>query len=208
MSLIEAIEGTVEGTTGDAALVRIGGGIVLRVLVPGHDLAALPPTGGQVRLLTHLGVREDDLQLYGFVSEQGRRLFESLIGVSQVGPKAAMAVLSVLSPEELAAAIVAADTVAISRAPGVGKRTAERIILELKSGVEEGMGAPVPATGPMARAAAAGAGDPALQWLLGLGFSAVEARQALSVEPEDGLSTDERVRHALQRMGSAPNPTA
>ncbi len=205
MSLIEAVEGTVEGTTGDAALVRVGGGIVLRVLVPGHDLAALPRTGGQVRLLTHLGVREDDLTLYGFVSEQGRKLFESLIGVSQVGPKAAMAVLSVLSPEELAAAIVAADTVAISRAPGVGKRTAERIILELKSGVEEGMGAPVPA---VAASAAAGAGDPALHWLLGLGFSAVEARQALSVEPEDGLSTDERVRHALQRMGSVPNSTA
>ncbi len=205
MSLIEAIEGTVEGTTGDAALVRVGGGIVLRVLVPGHDLAALPRTGGQVRLLTHLGVREDDLTLYGFVSEQGRKLFESLIGVSQVGPKAAMAVLSVLSPEELAAAIVAADTVAISRAPGVGKRTAERIILELKSGVEEGMVAPVPA---VAASAAAGAGDPALHWLLGLGFSAVEARQALSVEPEDGLSTDERVRHALQRMGSVPNSTA
>ena len=208
MSLIEAIEGTVEGTTGDAALVRIGGGIVLRVLVPGHDLAALPRAGGQVRLLTHLGVREDDLQLYGFVSEQGRRLFESLIGVSQVGPKAAMAVLSVLSPEELAGAIVAADTVAISRAPGVGKRTAERIILELKSGVEEGMGAPVPSSGSMTGAAAASAGDPALQWLLGLGFSAVEARQALSVEPEDGLSTDERVQHALQRMGSIPNSTS
>ena len=205
MSLIEAIEGTVEGTTKDAALVRIGGGIVLRVLVPGHDLAALPRTGGQVRLLTHLGVREDDLQLYGFVSEQGRRLFESLIGVSQVGPKAAMAVLSVLSPEELAGAIVAADTVAISRAPGVGKRTAERIILELKSGVEEGMGAPVASSVP---SAGAGAGDPALQWLLGLGFSAIEARQALSVEPEAGLSTDERVRHALQRLGSVPNSTA
>ena len=67
------------------------------------------------------------------------------------------------------------------------------------------MGAPVPA---VAASAAAGAGDPALHWLLGLGFSAVEARQALSVEPEDGLSTDERVRHALQRMGSVPNSTA
>ncbi len=207
MSLIEAIEGTVEGTTGDAALVRIGGGLVLRVLVPGHDLAALPRTGGQVRLLTHLAVREDDLQLYGFVSEQGRKLFGSLIGVSQVGPKAAMAVLSVLSPEELAGAIVAGDTVAISRAQGVGKRTAERIILELRAGVEEQMGGPIPAAGSSAGAAGAGR-DPALQWLLGLGFSAAEARQALAVEAEDGLETDERVRRALRRMGSAPNPAA
>lgn len=205
MSLIEAIEGTVEGTTADAALVRIGGGLVLRVLVPAHDLAALPPTGGQVRLLTHLAVREDDLQLYGFVSEAGRKLFASLIGVSQVGPKAAMAVLSVLSPEELAGAIVAGDTVAISRAQGVGKRTAERIILELKAGVEEGLGGPIPAAAP---SAGGGGGDPALQWLLGLGFSAAEARQALAVEPDDGLETDERVRRALRRMGSAPNPAA
>ena len=205
MSLIEAIEGTVEGTTADAALVRIGGGLVLRVLVPAHDLAALPPTGGQVRLLTHLAVREDDLQLYGFVTEAGRKLFASLIGVSQVGPKAAMAVLSVLSPEELAGAIVAGDTVAISRAQGVGKRTAERIILELKAGVEEQFGGPIPAAAPSPGAAG---GDPALQWLLGLGFSAAEARQALAVEAEDGLETDERVRRALRRMGSAPNPAA
>lgn len=206
MSLIEAIEGTVEGTTADAALVRIGG-LVFKVLVPAHDLAALPPTGGQVRLLTHLAVREDDLQLYGFVTEAGRKLFASLIGVSQVGPKAAMAVLSVLSPEELAGAIVAGDTVAISRAQGVGKRTAERIILELKAGVEEGMGGPIPAA-TSAGASGAAAGDPALQWLLGLGFSSVEARQALAVEPDDGLETDERVRRALRRMGSAPNPAA
>ena len=201
MSLIEAIEGTLEGTSLDAALVRVGG-IVFRVNVPGHDLAALPRTGEQVRLLTHLGVREDDLQLYGFVSEAGRTLFESLLGVSQVGPKAAMAVLSVLSPEELAAAIVAADATAISRAQGVGKRTAERIILELKAGVEDQIGVPVPASAP-----SAGGGDAALQWLVGLGFSAMEARQALSLEAEDGLATDERVQRALRRMGSAPNPS-
>ncbi len=205
MSLIEAVDGTLEGTTADAALVRVGGGIVLRVLVPGRDLAGLPKAGGQVRLLTHLGVREDDLQLFGFVSEQGRRLFESLIGVSQVGPKAAMAVLSVLAPEELAAAIVAADAVAISRAPGVGKRTAERIILELKAGVEEGLGVPISVA---ASAGVGSGGDAALQWLVGLGFSAMEARQALSVEPDDGLATDERVRRALQRMGGPPNPAA
>ena len=205
MSLIEAIEGTVEGTTADAALVRIGGGLVLKVLVPAHDLAALPKTGGQVRLLTHLAVREDDLQLYGFMSEAGRKLFGSLLGVSQVGPKAAMAVLSVLSPEELAGAIVAGDTVAISRAQGVGKRTAERIILELKAGVEKQIGGPISAAAPSSGAAA---GDPALQWLLGLGFSAAEARQALAVESDDGLETDERVRRALRRMGSAPNPAA
>ena len=201
MSLIAAVEGTIEGRSADAVLVRIGGGITLRVFVPARDLADLSGAGQHVRLLAHLIVREDDLQLYGFVSEQGRTLFEAMLSVSGVGPKAALAVLSVLSPEELGGAIVAGDAPAISRAPGVGKRTAERIILDLKGRMEEEFG-PMLAVGSVP-VATRGTGDPALQWLLGLGFSALEARQALSVEQEDGLSTEERVRRALQRMGGA-----
>ena len=198
MSLIAGIEGTLEGKTADSALVRVGGGVTLRVYVPGHDLAALPRSGESVRLVTHLIVREDDLQLYGFASERGRALFESLLGISGVGPKAALAVLSVLSPEDLAGAIIAGDATALSRAPGVGKRTAERIILELKGKLEdEFAGMPMSPIG----APVASAGDPAMTWLLGLGFSALEARQALSVEKDADLETGERVRRALQRMG-------
>jgi len=197
MSLLAAIEGIVESKQADAALVRVGGGITLRVYMPGYDLADLP-AGETVRLLTHLIVREDDLQLYGFASEWGRRLFESLLGVSGVGPKAALSVLSVLSPQDLASAIVAGDSTAISRAHNVGKRTAERIIVDLQSKLEEEMGGLVmpPAGGP-----ATSASDPALAALVSLGFSALEARQALSSEPDDGLTNDERVRRALQRMG-------
>ncbi|MEX2431437.1 MAG: Holliday junction branch migration protein RuvA, partial [Dehalococcoidia bacterium] len=148
---------------------------------------------------THLIVREDDLQLYGFADEQGRRLFEALLSVNGVGPKAALAVLSVLSPSDLAAAIVGGDANAISRAPGVGKRTAERVILELKSKLEEEFGAlPAPIAAGVGGASSA---DPALQWLLGLGFSAIEARQALAVEQQTDIGLDERVRRALQRMG-------
>ena len=198
MSLIARVEGTLEGKSADFALVRVGGGITLRVYVPGYDLAALPRAGDPVKFVTHLIVREDDLQLYGFASEQGRTLFESLLGISGVGPKAALAVLSVLSPEDLAGAIVAGDATTITRAPGVGKRTAERIILELKGKLaDEFVGMPtVPIGAPVASA-----GDPALTWLLGLGFSALEARQALSVEQDGDMDTGERVRRALQRMG-------
>ncbi|MEE8519474.1 MAG: Holliday junction branch migration protein RuvA [Dehalococcoidia bacterium] len=198
MSLIASVEGTLEGKSTDFALVRVGGGITLRVYVPGYDLAALPRAGEPVKFVTHLIVREDDLQLYGFASEQGRTLFESLLGISGVGPKAALAVLSVLSPEDLAGAIVAGDATTITRAPGVGKRTAERIILELKGKLaDEFVGMPtVPIGAPVASA-----GDPALTWLLGLGFSALEARQALSVEQDGDMDTGERVRRALQRMG-------
>ena len=203
MSLVAGVEGTIEAKDADSVIVRVGGGILLRVSVPAHDVGAMPASGAPVKLHAHLIVREDDLQLYGFPTEQGRRLFEMLIGVSQVGPKAALAVLSVLPPEDLAAAIVSSDSAAISRAPGVGKRTAGRIILDLKGKLEEEIGAPIAvATG----ASAGGTGDPALQWLMALGYSVLEARQALASEDgaaDAGLPTEERVRRALERMGAA-----
>ncbi len=204
MSIIAAIEGAIERKTADAAIMRVGGGVSLRVYVPSNDLAALPSGGEQARLFTHLVVREDDLQLYGFATEQGLRLFELLIGVSQIGPKVALAVLSALSPQDLAVAIAAGDARTLSRAPGIGKRTADRIILELGGRLEDEFGAAFLAGTSAAPVAAAPGGDLALQWLLALGYSAFEARQALAVEREEGLETDERVRRALQRMGGGP----
>jgi Holliday junction DNA helicase RuvA len=197
MSLIAAVEGTLESKTADVALIRVGG-ITLSIAVPGQDLSSLPGPGSTVRLLTHMVVREDDLQLYGFLDDRGRTLFESLLGISGVGPKAALAVLSVLSADDLASAIITGDATSISKAPGVGKKTAERIILELKGKLADDLGslAPISPGGSVAAA-----GDPALAWLLGLGFSGIEARQALSMEQDDSLSTDERVQRALQRMG-------
>lgn len=204
MSIIAAIEGAIERKTADAAIVRVGGGVLLRVYVPTSDLSSLPESGGQARLFTHLVVREDDLQLYGFATEQGLRLFELLIGVSQIGPKVALAVLSALSPQDLAVAIAAGDARTLSRAPGIGRRTADRIILELGGRLEDEFGVAFLAGTSAAPVPAAPGGDLALQWLLALGYSAFEARQALSVEREEGLETDERVRRALQRMGGGP----
>ena len=163
MSIIAGVEGTIETKFADSAIVRVGGGIMLRVFIPTHDLSAMPDGGAAVRLHTHLVVREDDLQLYGFASEQGRRLFEMLIGVSQVGPKVALAVLSVMAPQEVAGAVVAGDAAALTRAQGVGRRTAERIILDLKGKLEEEMGAPVLPTGT---AGTGTVGDPAGSWKL------------------------------------------
>ncbi len=196
MSLIAAIEGVLEAKSGDGAMVRVGG-VTLAVSVPSNDLAALPGPGSVVRLVTYLAVREDDLQLYGFADERGRTLFESLLGISGIGPKAALAVLSVMTVDELASAIIAGDATAITRAPGVGRRSAERIIVDLKGKLEDEFG-----SWPTAVAASGGSGaDPALAWLLGLGFSPIEARQALSLDADEELDVDARVRRALQRMG-------
>jgi Holliday junction DNA helicase RuvA len=199
MSLIAGIEGILESKRLDAALVRVGG-VTLEVWVPAMDLADMPGPGSPVRLLTHLVVRDDDLLLYGFATARGRTLFEEMLGVSGVGPKAALAILSVLTPESLATAILAGDAASISRAQGVGKRTAERIILDLKGKIEDDLGSiPLSAIGT----SVGGADDPALAALLGLGFTALEARQALGVEREPGLTVDERIRRALQRIGAS-----
>ena len=197
MSLISAVEGILEDTGSDYALVRVGG-VTLQIGVPSRDLADLGTVGSLVRLWTHLVVREDDLQLYGFLSGQGKRMFQELLAVNGVGPKVALAVLSVMRPEALAAAIVQGDADSLTRAPGVGKRTAERIILDLKGKLEEEFGQVIVA----ATVGPGGDREPALQALVALGYSLQEARQALLPEPEPGLPVEERVRRALQRMGA------
>lgn len=194
MSLIAAIAGSIAAKGADYALVTVGG-VTLKVYAPAFDLASMGDEGAPVRLHTHLIVREDDLQLYGFLEPQAQRLFELLIGVSGVGPRVALGLLSALPAGEAAAAIVSEDIVALARAPGVGKRTAERLILELRQKLEvETRAEPVV---PGARAT----GDAALDFLVSLGFAASEARQALSVERNADLAVEERVRRALQRMG-------
>ena len=195
MSLIAGVRGILEQKGDDYALVSVGG-VTLRVNVSLQDLGELGLSGSNVQFWTHLVVREDDLQLYGFTTDQGLRLFQSLIEVSGVGPKVALAILSALAPEAAAAAIVAGDATALSRAPGVGKRTAERIIVDLKGKLEEEFGPTLVAAG-----ATVTDRDPAVRALLALGYSTLEARQALAVEQEDHLATEDRVRRALQRMG-------
>jgi Holliday junction DNA helicase RuvA len=192
--MIAGLNGTVRGKGADHALIAVGG-ITLRVFVPAMDLAELRE-GDTAALQTHLIVREDDLQLYGFAGARGRELFEALISVSGVGPRVALAILSTLNADALGVAIATGDAAALSRAQGVGKRIAERVIVELRPQMEIEIEA-----APSQGAASAGAGDPALDWLVSLGFSSVEARQALSVERGDDLPTGERVKRALQRMG-------
>ena len=192
--MIAGLSGTVRGKGADHVLIAVGG-ITLRVFVPAMDLAELSE-GDTATLQTHLIVREDDLQLYGFAGVRGRELFEALIGISGVGPRVALAILSTLNADALAVAIATGDAGALSRAQGVGKRIAERVIVELRPKMEMEI-----AASPVIGAPSAGAGDPALDWLVSLGFSSIEARQALSVERGDELPTGERVKRALQRMG-------
>ncbi|WP_276917020.1 Holliday junction branch migration protein RuvA [Parvibacter caecicola] len=174
-------------------------GVGYAVAMPGGSLAKLE-VGKPVRVLTYLSVSDNGLGLYGFLSEEEKALFEKLISVSKVGPKMALAALSTYTPRELADAIAAQDTARVAHIPGVGKKTAERIILELKGTLEreletlfdEGAGAPAANSAALAGATEA---------LLAMGFTSAEADVALKGAPE-GAAEGTLLQYALKRLGS------
>ncbi|MDP9293142.1 MAG: Holliday junction branch migration protein RuvA [Actinomycetota bacterium] len=166
-------------------------GVGYRLAVSAETLRQVPAAGKAATLHTHLIVRDDALLLYGFASEAERELFLLLIGVQSVGPKVALAVLSGGSPRELLGAVSAGDTARLQAVPGIGKRTAERIVVELR----EKVGA-APDDDPIV---VARGDDPHLlarDGLVGLGFSHGEAEQLLDGAPGD--TAEDLIAHALK----------
>lgn len=162
-------------------------------------LSKLGHAGDAVCVLTYLHVSDAGIALYGFLSEEEKAAFEKLIGVSGIGPKMALAALSTFSPAALANAISAKDATLISKIPGVGKKTAQRIILELQGSLDEIAGA-VPGSTEDAPALSAGA-EGAVEALLSMGFTSAEVDLALKGAPE-GAGEGALVRYALKRLGS------
>lgn len=152
------------------------GGVGLLVFAPKPVLNNLGEIGGEVRLYTHLHIREDLLALYGFLTTDQRYLFETLIGVSGIGPKVALSMLGAASPDELRMAIAGGDTARLARVPGIGKKTAERLVLELKTKVTV-KGGPLPAG---ATPALTNVNAELAEMLVGLGFSTAEAGSAIN----------------------------
>jgi holliday junction DNA helicase RuvA len=176
------------------AVARVGERLVLDVGGVGYSLSVTPTAqrraegGGEVSLETYLHVREDALQLYGFGEAAERELFENLLAVSGVGPKVALAIVSGSPPADLRRAIALEDTARFEAIPGIGKKTAQRVVLELKEKLGS-MQEPVPIAGKphsVARDA-----------LVELGWSVTEAEEALATTDPD-LSPEERVREALR----------
>jgi Holliday junction DNA helicase RuvA len=188
--MISFLEGTVAEKAGDR-VVLLAGGVGYEVLVPAQALARLPPAGRTARVYTRLQIRDEAMVLFGFASVDERSAFDLLITVSGVGPKMALAVLSVLSPDALRRAVAAGDADALTLVPGVGKKVAGRILLDLK----DRLGTPgeVGTTGPMAEVREA---------LLALGLSAQEARDALAALGPDGeRPVEDLLRDALRSVG-------
>jgi holliday junction DNA helicase RuvA len=166
-------------------------GIGYEVDVPMTTFYNLPPLGEKLTLLTHFAVREDAQQLYGFLTAKERETFRILIRISGVGPKLALSVLSGLSVDELAQAVAMQETGRLVKIPGVGKKTAERLLLELKGKLADAL--PSAAGGP------AHVAHDALHALMALGYSDKEATPALKQLPE-GLSLEESIRQALKLL--------
>lgn len=170
-------------------------GVGYRLSMTTGALSALPAEGDGVTVWTHLHVREDELSLFGFESEAEKNAFELLITVSGVGPKVALSALSSMSADSLAEAIATGDDKLISTIPGVGKKTAQRIVLDLK----DKFGAPEVGGGRGGVAVQAVAD--ATEALLGMGFSSAEIAVALQGS-EPGADTQTLVRYALKRLGT------
>jgi Holliday junction DNA helicase RuvA len=189
--VIALVSGTVAVRRSDHVVIECAG-VGYRLSVSSETLRQVPAVGEHVLLHTHMVVRDDALQLYGFASEPERELFLMLLGVQAVGPKVAIAVLSAGPPRELIRAIAGGDAKRFQAVPGIGKRTAERIIVELREKV--GVEAPEPAAITITRA-----DDPrgvAREGLLGLGYSASEVDDLL--DRVEGASAEELIAGALR----------
>ena len=193
--MIAFLQGTLIATSFDSALIEVHG-VGFRVLMSSRSLSRLGSCGQTVQVLTHLQMRDDTLVLYGFLNQEEKDLFLRLISVSSVGPKVALAVLSTFDPADAVAAIVAQDLSVIQRVPGVGKKMASRIVLELKEAFAQADQAVLSGISQQALNAKKGA----MEALLSMGFTSEEADLALKGAPEEESETV-LLQYALKRLG-------
>lgn len=190
--MIGRLRGVLAHVAPEAVVVDVGG-VGYEMALTVRDLAALPGTGSEVEVHTHLHVREDLLALYGFLSAEDRDLFRVLLGVPGIGPKVAMAILSTMTASQLRAAVVGEDAAALTIVPGIGKRSAQKLLLELRGRLE------LPDAGA---AVAAGVLGEVRETLVELGFRPDELQEALA-ELDPTTPVEELVRLALRRLDRA-----
>ena len=192
--MIVNVRGVLEATGPDWVHLRVGG-VTLQVSVPANAVSRLGPTGGDVSLHTHLRMRDEQPVLFGFPDAASLGLFTLLTGVAGVGPRLGLSLLSVLEPASLQLAVATGDVAALAAAPGVGRRTASRIILELKGKVD---------AGEFSEPGISQDGDSeVIAALSALGYTPAEARSALANLPDtEGATVEERIRLALQQFAT------
>ena len=205
--MIASLRGVISELGPDYAVVDVGGVGYLVHVTPGTR-ARLPEVGRAVKLFTHFVVREEAAALYGFIDREERSLFELLLTVSGIGPRSALGMMAGTEPASFSAAVASGDVAYLTRLPGVGKKTAQRLVLELKEKIGGRLvDDRVPAAPEVAAATALSSErEEAVQALLALGFSQAEAVQAVARAVEaagDGARAEDLIRSALKRAGSA-----
>ena len=192
--MIATLEGMLEYRGADSVVLKVSG-VGFEVHVPSSTLGQIGSPGDRVSLFTHLHVREDNVSLYGFGSEQELTLFRDLISVSGIGPKVALGMLSALPAEQMVMAITSGNAEVISQVPGIGRKTASRLIVELKGKLEKEWREAVLPLGAE--------DEDVMAALTSLGYSLKEASKAVSSLPvPNELSLEEKVKVALQHLAT------
>lgn len=206
--MISYVKGPLMGIEEDVIVVEAGS-LGLAVHVPVSLLPELPGLGQEVTVYTYFQVREDAMTLYGFLHPQDRDMFRQLLGVNGIGPKGALGILSVLRPDDLRLAIVSEDVKALAKAPGIGTKTAQRMILDLKDKIsmEDVLGSMASGTdlgtgsGAAAMAGLAEVAKEAVQALVALGYTNSEASRAVKqVEIVDGMTSEDVLKASLKHL--------
>jgi len=186
-------------------IVVEAGGVGYGICIPASVVSELPTIGTEVKIYTHFAVREDGQTLYGFLYKEDREMFRSLITVSGIGPKGALSILSVMQPDDLRMAIATGDAKSISKAPGIGKKTAERVIIDLRDKMTGESAAVLTNAGlnTAAETAARNQGPvaEAIDALTMLGFSRMEAGRAVGMLAlTEDMTTEDVIRKALKAI--------
>ncbi len=200
--MISYIRGELAAVDTEKIIVEAGG-IGYGIYMPLQAISLLPPLGSDVKIHTYLNVREDAMQLFGFLTRDDLEIFRLLIGVSGIGPKGGLNILSQLTPDSLRFAVMAGDAKAISAAPGIGKKTAEKLIIELKDKlkIEDVLNAAVqePNTSP-SFADANKIQSEAVQALIALGYGSAESLRAIKQVKTEYFTVEELLRAALKKI--------
>lgn len=203
--MIAYIRGELAALEEDKAIVDVGG-VGYGIYMSAQAMSLLPPVGNEVKLHTYMNVKEDAMQLFGFLTRDDLHVFRLLIGVSGIGPKGGQSILSVLSPDDLRFAVMAGDIKAISAAPGIGKKTAEKLIVELrdKLSIEDALEHAVSAreTGGAGQSVSnSEVQSEAVQALVALGYGSTEALKAVKqVELTEDTAVEDVLKQALKYM--------
>lgn len=199
--MISYIKGRLEQRAEGYILLEANG-IGYQIFVSAATLAKLPQTGEMVQIFTYFSVKEDGVSLYGFATTQEQEIFHQLLRVSGVGPKGALGFLSQLTPAEIVMAILSEDVKTLTKAPGIGTKTAQRVILELKDKcrMEEAIAEGETWQRELAPADAADAKWEAIDALTALGYSRSEAARAVNQAATEGMTTEEILKAALKKM--------